>query len=178
MASPEQVSRRVERAEQDITAISDTTLDIKETVDGHTETLAQHGRTLAEHGRTLAEHGRTLAEHGRTLAQQGRTLAEHGRKLDGITGRLDTLETGINQGFAEILRRLDNNPLRAIEDEGPPSASTRTGHRPHERLHLEIDLPSRPAPWCGLPQHSTAMRGLTLSSSASRQASTARPVQQ
>ena len=110
MASPEQVSRRVERAEQDITAISDTTLDIKETVDGHTETLAQHGRTLAEHGRTLAEHGRTLAEHGRTLAQQGRTLAEHGRKLDGITGRLDTLETRINQGFAEILRRLDNNP--------------------------------------------------------------------
>ena len=82
MASPEQVSRRVERAEQDITAISDTTLDIKETVDGHTETLAQHGRTLAEHG----------------------------RKLDGITGRLDTLETRINQGFAEILRRLDNNP--------------------------------------------------------------------
>ena len=75
MASPEQVSRRVERAEQDITAISDTTLDIKETVDDHTE-----------------------------------TLAEHGRKLDGITGRLDTLETRINQGFAEILRRLDNNP--------------------------------------------------------------------
>ena len=103
MASPEQGSRRVERAEQDITAISDTTLDIKETVDGHTETLAQHGRTLAE-------HGRTLAEHGRTLAQQGRTLAEHGRKLDGIIGRLDTLETRINQGFAEILRRLDNNP--------------------------------------------------------------------
>ena len=75
MASPEQVIRRVERAEQDITAISDTTLDIKETVDGHTE-----------------------------------TLAEHGRKLDGIAGRLDTLETRINRGFAEILRRLDNNP--------------------------------------------------------------------
>ncbi len=50
------------------------------------------------------------SEHGRTLAQHGRTLAEHGRKLDGIIGRLDTLETGINQGFAEILRRLDNNP--------------------------------------------------------------------
>ena len=96
MASPEQVSRRVERAEQDITAISDTTLDIKETVDGHTETLAEHGRMLVEHGRTLVEHGRTLAEHG--------------RKLDGIAGRLDTLETRINRGFAEILRRLDNNP--------------------------------------------------------------------
>ncbi|MGH4020325.1 MAG: hypothetical protein ACRDT0_14045 [Pseudonocardiaceae bacterium] len=75
MASPEQVSRRVERAEQDITAISDTALDIKEAVDGHTE-----------------------------------TLAEHGRKLDDITGRLDTLETRIDQGFAEILRRLGNNP--------------------------------------------------------------------
>ena len=96
MASPEQVSRRVERAEQDITAISDMTLDIKETVDGHTETLAEHGRMLVEHGRTLVEHGRTLAEHG--------------RKLDGIAGRLDTLETRINRGFAEILRRLDNNP--------------------------------------------------------------------
>ena len=82
MASPEQVSRRVERAEQDITAISDTTLDIKETVDGHTETLAEHGRKLDD--------------------ITGR--------LDTITGRLDTLETRINQGFAEILRRLANNP--------------------------------------------------------------------
>ncbi len=81
MAGPEQVSRRVARAEQDITAISVTTLDIKETVDGHTETLAEHGRTLADHG----------------------------RKLDDITGRLDTLETRINQGFAEILRRLGND---------------------------------------------------------------------
>lgn len=46
MASPEQVSRRVNRAEHDIAAISDTVLDIKETVDGHTETLAEHGRKL------------------------------------------------------------------------------------------------------------------------------------
>lgn len=68
MASPEQLSQRVGGAEQDITATSDTVLDIKETVDGHTE-----------------------------------TLTEHGRKLDEITGRLDTLETRVSQGFAEIL---------------------------------------------------------------------------
>lgn len=72
VASPEQVSRRVERAEQDITAISDTVLDIKETVGAHTE-----------------------------------TLAEHGRKLDAIHGRLEVLESRMEEGFAEILRRLD-----------------------------------------------------------------------
>jgi chromosome segregation ATPase len=93
MASPEQVVRRVERAEQDITAISDTLLDIKETVDSHTEELAAIRATQGEHGRTLAEHG---------------------RKLDGLDGRMGTLEerlgaleSTVSEGFAEILRRLD-----------------------------------------------------------------------
>ncbi len=98
MAGPEQVSWRVERAEQDITAIWDTTLDIKETVDGHTETLAEHGRTLADHG----------------------------RKLDDITGRFDTLETRINQGSAEILRRLGKrSSLRLIPLSGDRGTSDR-----------------------------------------------------
>jgi septal ring factor EnvC (AmiA/AmiB activator) len=93
MASPEQVVRRVERAEQDITAIGDTLLDIKQTVDSHTEELAAIRATLGEHGRTLAEHG---------------------RKLDGLDGRMGTLEerlgaveSTVSEGFAEILRRLD-----------------------------------------------------------------------
>jgi hypothetical protein len=45
MASPE-LSRRVKRAEDDLTAISDTVLDIKETVDRHTGILAEHGQML------------------------------------------------------------------------------------------------------------------------------------
>lgn len=86
MVSPEQVVRCVERAEQDITAISDTVLDIKETVGGHTQELAAIRSTLDDHGRKLE-----------TL--DGR--------MDSLVGRLDTLESKVTEGFAEILRRLD-----------------------------------------------------------------------
>jgi hypothetical protein len=73
MVSPEQLARRVDRTEDDCRAISDTVVDIKETVDSHTEELAAIRTTLAEHGQQLT-----------------------------------ALETRVTQGFAEILRRLDN----------------------------------------------------------------------
>ncbi|MGH4019782.1 MAG: hypothetical protein ACRDT0_11210 [Pseudonocardiaceae bacterium] len=80
MASPEQVSRRVDRAEQDLTAISHTVLDIKETVDGHTETLAEHGRKLD--------------------AITGRLDVLEGRMEEGFA----VLESRMEEGFVEILR--------------------------------------------------------------------------
>lgn len=58
MASPE----RLMRAEEDITAISDTVLDIKATVDSHTETLSGHGRDLTDIKGTLATITNTLGE--------------------------------------------------------------------------------------------------------------------
>ncbi|MGH3932161.1 MAG: hypothetical protein ACRDTF_19540 [Pseudonocardiaceae bacterium] len=89
MASPE-LSRRVNRVEEDLTAIADTVLDIKKTVDRHTRTLADHGRTLADHGRILADHGRILAEHSGELAAIRQTQAQHGEALAEILRRLDT----------------------------------------------------------------------------------------
>ncbi len=58
MASPE----RLVRAEEDITAIGDTVVDIKATVDAHTETLSSHGRDLADIKGTLATITSTLGE--------------------------------------------------------------------------------------------------------------------
>jgi ABC-type transporter Mla subunit MlaD len=72
MASPD----RLVRAEEDITAISDTVLDIKATVDAHTETLSEHGRDLADVKGTLSEHGRDLADIKGTLATITSTLGE------------------------------------------------------------------------------------------------------
>ncbi|BBG05745.1 hypothetical protein C8E95_7109 [Pseudonocardia autotrophica] len=66
MAGPD-LSRRVERAEEDVTAISDTVLEIKETVDRHTETLEAHGRELAAIRETQSQHGEVLAEILRRL---------------------------------------------------------------------------------------------------------------
>ena len=66
MTGPD-LSRRVERAEEDVTAISDTVLEIKETVDRHTATLDAHGRELAAIRQTQAEHGQVLAEILRRL---------------------------------------------------------------------------------------------------------------
>ena len=58
MASAE----RLVRAQEDITAISDTVLDIKATVDAHTGTLSGHGRDLADIKSTLAMITGTLGE--------------------------------------------------------------------------------------------------------------------
>lgn len=64
--------RRVERTEEDLTAVSDTVLDTKEVVDQHTETLAEIQAGVAA-----------------------------------VNTRLDPLETRVNEGLDEILRRLD-----------------------------------------------------------------------
>jgi uncharacterized coiled-coil protein SlyX len=83
MSSPE-LSRRVGRQEEDLQAISDTVLEIKDVVDGHTTTLTQHGQDLAEIKTTLIQHGQDLAEIKTTQAQQGTALAEQGRQLGEI----------------------------------------------------------------------------------------------
>ena len=71
--------RRVERTEEDLTAVSDVVLEIKETVDQHTG----------------------------ALAQLQTAVARVDSRLDTVNSRLDTLESRVNDGFAEILRRLD-----------------------------------------------------------------------
>jgi hypothetical protein len=65
MTRPE-LSHRLGRAEEDLTAVSDTVLDIRETVDRHTETLAGHGREH-DQGYPQVQHGEVLAEILRRL---------------------------------------------------------------------------------------------------------------
>lgn len=62
MASPEvaRLSRRVDEQDDTVRAISDTVLDIKETVDQHTETLAAMQQTQTQHGELLTEILRRL----------------------------------------------------------------------------------------------------------------------
>jgi tetrahydromethanopterin S-methyltransferase subunit G len=50
----------------------------------------------------------TLDDIQTTVHQHTATLADHGRQLANIRERLDGLETRVETGFAEILRRLDN----------------------------------------------------------------------
>lgn len=64
--------RRVERTEEDLTAVSDTVLETKEVVDQHTDTLAEIHAAVAA-----------------------------------VNTRLETLETQVTDGLAEVLRRLD-----------------------------------------------------------------------
>jgi chromosome segregation ATPase len=91
MASPE----RLVRAEEDITAISDTVLDIKATVDAHTETLSEHGRDLVDIKGTLSEHGRDLVDIKGTLSEHGRDLADMKGTLATITSTLGEILTAI-----------------------------------------------------------------------------------
>ena len=70
MSSPE-LSRRVDRHEDDIRAISDTVMDIKETVDGLADVQQQHTATLAEHGRELGEIKSSGAEILALLRRNG-----------------------------------------------------------------------------------------------------------
>ncbi|MGH3611373.1 MAG: hypothetical protein ACRDRK_01875 [Pseudonocardia sp.] len=55
-------TERLVRAEEDITAISDTVLDIRATVGAHTETLSEHGRDLTDIRSTLVTITSTLGE--------------------------------------------------------------------------------------------------------------------
>ncbi|MGH4018530.1 MAG: hypothetical protein ACRDT0_04650 [Pseudonocardiaceae bacterium] len=69
MASPEvaRLARRVDEQDETVRAVSDTVLDIKETVDQHTGTLAAVQETQAQQGLLLAQHGELLAEILRRL---------------------------------------------------------------------------------------------------------------
>lgn len=60
MSQPADLSRRVDRTESDLTAIADTVVEIKETVEQHSDTLAEHGRQLTAIQDTQREHGATL----------------------------------------------------------------------------------------------------------------------
>jgi hypothetical protein len=75
MSSPE-LSRRVDRHEDGIRAVSDTVLDIKETVDGLAEVQQQHTATLAEHGRDLGELKASVGELQTTVASHTEMLTE------------------------------------------------------------------------------------------------------
>jgi chromosome segregation ATPase len=89
MTRPE-LSRRVERAEEDLTAMFDTVLDIKETVDRHTEILAVHGHkldSLKENQDTFRESLDSLKENQDAMRE---TQAQHGEVLAEILRRLDT----------------------------------------------------------------------------------------
>lgn len=68
MASPEvaRLVRRVNEQDEAVCAVSDTVLDIKETVDQQTETLAVIQETQAQHGELLARE--LLAEILRRLS--------------------------------------------------------------------------------------------------------------
>ncbi|MDQ3760664.1 MAG: hypothetical protein M3460_02910 [Actinomycetota bacterium] len=73
VTSPE-LYRRVERTEQDLTAISDTVLDIKDTVDQHTEELAVIKRTQEQHTLLLNQHTELLNQHTELLNEILRRL--------------------------------------------------------------------------------------------------------
>ena len=62
MTSPEvaRLAQRVDEQDQTIRAVSDTVLDIKETVDQHTEELATVKRTQEQHTELLNEILRRL----------------------------------------------------------------------------------------------------------------------
>lgn len=62
------LSRRVDRAENDLTAISDTVIEIKETVDVHTRELGEIRQEQERQARTQAGHGDQLTSIQQTLA--------------------------------------------------------------------------------------------------------------
>jgi hypothetical protein len=81
MTRPE-LSRRIERAEQDLTAISDTMLDIKDTVDQHTEELVGIKRVQEQHTEELVGIKRVQEQHTQMLNQHTHLLNEILRRLD------------------------------------------------------------------------------------------------
>jgi hypothetical protein len=91
VASPE-VARLTRQLDQQDDTVSDTVLDIQETVDRHTGTLVTIQETVDQHTGTLVTIQETVDQHTETLATIQETQAQHGGLL------------------AEILRRLDNDP--------------------------------------------------------------------
>jgi hypothetical protein len=81
MSSPEVVrlDRRVTAQDESLRAIADTTVEIKDAVDGHTTTLAEHSQQLGDIRQEQERQATKLAE----------------------------IEQQVTEGFAAILRRLD-----------------------------------------------------------------------
>ncbi|HWR47550.1 MAG TPA: hypothetical protein VN327_08070 [Pseudonocardiaceae bacterium] len=97
MASPEvpRLARRLDEQDDTIRALSDTALDIKDTVKSIQRTQDEHGQVLAQHSDLLGSIQRTQDEHGQVLAQHSGLLAS-------------IQQTQVQQGevLAEVLRRL------------------------------------------------------------------------
>lgn len=87
MASPEvaRLARRVDAQDDTVRALSDTVLDIKETVDGHTEALAAIQQAVDQ-------HTEALAAIQQTQGQQGAMLVEVLTALRGGAGQPDPAE--------------------------------------------------------------------------------------
>lgn len=82
MSQPADLSRRVDRAEGDLTAIADTVVENKEALEALTERVDGLDAKVAANSATLAEHGQQLAS-----IQE--TQREHGEVLNAILARLD-----------------------------------------------------------------------------------------
>ncbi|GLZ52246.1 hypothetical protein [Actinomycetospora sp. NBRC 106378] len=94
MTEPD-LAPRVDRLEgqyvslrEDITALSDSVLEVQTTLDEQKVTLARHTATLDRHTATLAEHSATLDQHTATLAEHSATLDQHTGMLEEILRRL------------------------------------------------------------------------------------------
>lgn len=98
----ERLGARVTRLEEDATALSDTLLEIRDTVDGHTADLA------ALQG-AVSELQGTVNGHTTELAAIHDTLNGHTTELARIQGTLDGHAATLGQHtemLTEILRRL------------------------------------------------------------------------
>jgi hypothetical protein len=118
MSSPE-LSRRVDAHEEDLRAISDTAIEIRDDV-AHIKT--EHGRLLAEHSAALGEHGTKLNELGGkldavlTLLARARTadIKRHhrrlqlrvGEQLTGLFGRDQRAQQVVARGPAPFVEQL------------------------------------------------------------------------
>jgi hypothetical protein len=71
-------TRRIDKHDEDLRALSDTVLDIREIGAGHSEVLAGHTEVLDRHTQMLDEQGATLAEHGEMLIEILRRLEPAG----------------------------------------------------------------------------------------------------
>jgi hypothetical protein len=72
------LTRRIDKHDEDLRALSDTVLDVREIVAGHSEVLAGHTEVLDRHTQMLDEQGATLAEHGEMLIEILRRLEPAG----------------------------------------------------------------------------------------------------
>ncbi len=97
MASPEvaRFTRRLDEQDDTVRALSDTVLDIKETVDQHTVILAaiQDAQTAMQREQTTMQQTQTAMQREQTTMQQTQTAmqqtqAEHGELLAEILRRL------------------------------------------------------------------------------------------